>query len=118
MDRFKVNVNGREYFNEALETFEPWENTLGGWTLPGGHAYNTQYRDLTYAGLEIRFDIAAAGQLLEIDFIGATNQSIGDESWGLDNVRVEWRSGGRAVPTAPTGAVVLAGLLAGSRRRR
>lgn len=118
VDRFKVAVNGREYFNEVLETFEPWENALGGWTMPGNHAYNPQYRDLTYANLEIRFDIATAGQLLEIDFIGAANQNIYDEAWGLDNVRVEFRGSGRAVPAAPTGAVVLGGLLAAARRRR
>ncbi|MEA5614574.1 hypothetical protein [Nodularia spumigena] len=118
VDRFKVAVNGREYFNQVLETFEPWENALGGWTIPGNHAYNPQYRDLTYANLEIRFDVATAGQLLEIDFIGAANQNIYDEAWGLDNVRVEFRGSGRAVPSTPTGVVVLGGLLAAARRRR
>jgi len=118
VDRFKVAVNGREYFNQVLETFEPWENSLGGWTIPGNHAYNPHYRDLTYAGLEVRFDIATAGQLLEIDFIGAANQNIFDEAWGLDNVRVVYHDAGRAVPTAPTGAVVLGGLLMAARRRR
>lgn len=118
VDRFKVAVNGHEYFNEVLETFEPWENALGGWTIPGNHAYDPRYRDLTYAGLEVRFNVATAGQLLEIDFIGATSQSIFDESWGLDNVRVVYHDAGRSVPTAPTGAVVLAGLLGAARRRR
>lgn len=118
VDRFIVEINGREYFNEILETFEPWENWLGGWKIQGNHAYNTNYRDISYEALEIRFDIADAGQLLEIDFIGATNQSIHDESWGLDNVRVVYNGPGRMVPGAPTAAVLLGGLLAGARRRR
>jgi hypothetical protein len=117
VDRFQVSVNGTTLFDEALETFEPWENRLGGWEMPGSHAYNTAYRDLTYRGLEIRFDVATPGELLVIDFIGATNQSLGDESWGIDNVRIDLRSG-RSVPASPTAGVVLAGLLAASRRRR
>lgn len=118
VDRFIVQINGQEYFNEVLETFEPWENRLGGWKIQGNHGYNTNYRDISYEALEIRFDIANAGELLEIDFIGATNQSILDESWGLDNVRVVYNGPGRMIPAAPTAAALLGGLLAGARRRR
>lgn len=117
VDRFKVAVNGTVLFSEVLETFEPWENDLGGWTRPGSHAYNPQFRDLIYYGLEVRFDVAEPGELLVIDFIGETSQSIGDESWGIDNVSVVQRSG-RAVPAAPTAMVVLGGLMMGARRRR
>ena len=118
VDRFKVAVNGTVLFNEVLETFEPWENRLGGWELPGSHAYSTQFRDLTYRQLEVRFAISDPGLPLTIDFIGAQNQPIWDESWGIDNVSVVYRDGGRAVPTGPTALVLLGGLLAGGRRRR
>lgn len=118
VDRFKVAVNGTVLFDEVLETFEPWENRLGGWIIPGSHAYNTSYRDLIYRQLEVQFTINDPGLPLTIDFVGAANQSIWDESWGIDNVSVVYRGGGRAVPSGPTGLVLLGGLLAAGRRRR
>lgn len=117
VDRFKVAVNGEVLFSEVLETFEPWENELGGWTQPGRHGYNPQFKDLIYYGLEVRFTVADPGELLVIDFIGETSQSIGDESWGIDNVSVV-RTSGRAVPAGPTSLVLLGGLMMGARRRR
>lgn len=115
-DRFKVAVNGVVLFNEILETFEPWENDLDGWEIPGNHAFNGQYRDLIYRGLEIRFSVADPGSLLEIDFISGSNQPLADESWGLDNVRIVRHA--RAVPAGPTGLVLLGGALVAARRRR
>lgn len=117
VDRFRVAINGVEAFNEVFSNFKPFENRLTGYTLAGRDAYDTRYKDVIYYGLEIRFTITEPSELLVIDFIGGTNQSIGDESWGLDNVSVVQRSG-RMVPSGPTGMVLLGGLLVGGRRRR
>ena len=119
VDRFKVAVNGVILFDEVFRTFGPWESSLSeGWVIAGTHAYDTRYRDVIYAGLEIDFSIENPGELLVIDFIGAANQPIFDESWGLDNVSVLHNGTGRAVPAAPTALALAGGLLVGSRRRR
>ena len=119
VDRFKVAVNGVILFDEVFRTFAPWESSLSeGWVIPGSHAYDTRYRDVIYPELEIRFTVNNPGELLVIDFIGAANQPIWDESWGLDNVRVVHHGDGRAVPAAPTALALVGGLLIGSRRRR
>lgn len=117
-DRFQVAVNGQLLFDEVLTTFSPANNELDGWVTMGRDAYSTQYKDVMYPQLEILFTVEQAGELLAIDFIGGTNQPIHDESWGIDNVRVEYRGGGRTVPGAPTGVVMLGGLVIAARRRR
>lgn len=117
-DRFEVVANGVTIFDEALETFEPWENALGGWTRPEANVYAGWARDLIYREISLDFMLDAEG-VIEIDFIGKQNQILIDESWGIDNVTVRAGAGrGAAVPSAPTAGVLLLGLAGVSRRRR
>lgn len=120
VDRFIVNVNGVAMFSEVLETFDPRENRLTGWSKAGSDAFDTRYPDILYRNLTVSFTMSDPAQAIVIDFVGATTQVMGDESWGLDNVYVVANSTSRsnAVPAAPTALVALGGLLAGSRRRR
>jgi len=121
-DRFQVEANGATVFDQALETFEPWENELGGWERPESNVYAGWARDLIYRDLSVTFAVDADGEALVIDFISLQNQVLIDESWGIDNVRLT-RSTVRgasapAVPSAPTAVVLLGGLLGYGRRRR
>lgn len=120
VDRFKVKANGTTIFNEALETFEPWENWWSAWVQAGTAAYDPAYKDIIVPEIRLNFTVTNPGELLTIDFISEQNQSILDESWGVDNVRVIHNTGrsGAAVPAAPTAALLLGGLLGASRRRR
>jgi len=117
-DRFEVVANGTTIFDEALETFEPWENALGGWTRPEENVFAGWARDLIYREISLDFSLDEAGTIV-IDFIGKQNQALIDESWGIDNVRILAGEGrGAAVPAAPGVAVILGGLAGLSRRRR
>lgn len=117
-DRFEIVANGQTIFDHALETFEPWENELGGWTRPNDNVYAGWARDLIYREISLDFSLDATG-LIEIDFIGKQNQILIDESWGIDNLRITSVVGrGAAVPAAPTAAVVIGGLAGLTRRRR
>ena len=120
VDRFKVRANGSTIFNEALETFEPWENWWSAWVQAGSGAFDPAYKDIIVPQIRLNFTVTDPGELLTIDFVSEQNQPLHDESWGVDNVRVILNSGraGAPVPAAPTAALLLGGLLGASRRRR
>lgn len=118
-DRFQVVANGNKIFDHALETFEPWENALGGWERPSDNVYAGWASDLMYRGLTMNFLVEAGSPLIEIDFISLQNQVLIDESWGIDNVRLSLTQGRSVAVPAPSAAVaLLGGLLGMSKRRR
>ncbi|MEM9374099.1 MAG: hypothetical protein AAGA55_10695, partial [Planctomycetota bacterium] len=117
-DRFRVAVNDETLFDQPLETFEPWENELAGWTRPDENIYAGWAQDLIYRDISIDFTFDGSGPLV-IDFISEQNQILVDESWGIDNVRITQSSvRTQAVPAAPTAALMLGGIGALARRRR
>jgi len=115
-DRMIVDINGRTLFDEALTTHaghtnfrEPdqWGSDLG------FEAWN----DSIYRMIDLYFTLEEGEDIMEIGFFGTAGQGMDDESWGLDNVRLDYFVG--TIP-APSGVAVLlgCGMLAGVRRRR
>lgn len=117
-DSFAVEVNGARLFDEYLTTHDASYNFRLPDEAPGTSASNAQWNDLIYRDIEIGFTLTEPMDELNIDFIGALNQSLIDESWGLDNIRVAFNGRSVSVP-APGGLVLLtAGLTLCSKRRR
>lgn len=85
----------------ALETYSLgytfWDGTIG-------ETYN---QDAVYR-LALQFDYS--GPLLEIDFAGLGLQSIDDESWGLDNLRLTWLAHTQTAAVPAPGVLSLLGL--------
>ncbi len=137
-DYFRIDIDGVNRFRESFanatdDQVQSYVPPAGvelarkvdlGFTGPGGY-----YRDSAYnLGADARFQqFAHTGSSVTIEFWmeGVGLQSLGDESWAMDNLRVEaFTVGGPAVPAVPepsTYALMLAGLAcigAVIRRRR
>lgn len=117
-DSFAVEVNGERLFDEFLTTHDASYNFRLPDESPGTGAVNTQWYDLIYRDIELDFTTSEPMDTFDIAFIGTLNQSLADESWGLDNIRVAFNGRSASVP-APTGLALLGtGLGLCSRRRR
>ena len=121
-DSFNVNINGQTMFSELLEVHILSENFRMPDELPEQNAYNPTWQDQIYRDISIVFDVSEATDHLDFEFFAVLDQTLQDESWGLDNVRVDavgqLRAASIAVP-AP-GALTLMGAGIGllSRRKR
>jgi hypothetical protein len=124
-DSFAVSVNGQTLFDEFLysEAYGPDLNFRNPDETPATNAYNTRWVDSIYRNIELSFELTSATDLLSIDFIGRTTQSVLDESWGIDNIGVRQLPAGRSesTPSVPVpGTLVLlgSGLGLAARRKR
>ncbi len=124
-DSFMVAVNGQTLFNEKLysSAYGTGLNFRDPDEKPVENAYNARWEDSIYRDIEVLVELTEATDLLSIDFIGQTTQSINDESWGLDNVRIEQLSMVRSmmapeVPVPGTLMVLGSGVGLLARRRR
>ncbi|MFG0327032.1 MAG: PEP-CTERM sorting domain-containing protein [Phycisphaerales bacterium JB037] len=113
-DEFGVAVNGNPLFRESFanqhtgQSFR--EPDLGRWHM----GFNNARPDSIYRNIELGFTVEAAERTLRIDFTGYGLQTLSDESWGIDNVRVY----AEVVPAPGSLAVMsLAGLGLARRRR-
>lgn len=114
-DRMIVDINGQTLFDEALTTHSNHANfrEADQWGTNLGYSH---WNDMIFRDVQIEFTLEPGTELIEIDFFGSLNQPMGDESWGLDNVRLEYfRS---VIPTPGTLGVGVGGLALLSRRRR
>ncbi len=121
-DSFTVNINGKKMFDEVMGYSNGWEFKTPD-EFPELNAYDDRWTDLIYRDIEIIFEITELKESFFFEFAGVTTQEIEDESWGLDNVRVERLVDGlgRSVPEvpAPSALIILSsGLGILGRRKR
>lgn len=126
LDRFTVSVGGKSVFDEffsnhrtptglGAQTFQPDENDTFREGLVFNHWNDSIYRDLTIAFTEE--DVPSLETEIVFEAFGL--QSLGDESWALDNVRVSTTDDIGAFVPAPSALMSVAGgLVLTSRRRR
>lgn len=115
-DFFRTKINGTMVFDEFLTNHRGGEDNFriadeGPYDMGWG-----EFKDSVYRDIRVDFLLSDAVSELEFKFRGTTSQSIEDESWGLDNVRVF-----RQLVTVPAPASGLALGIAGlalTRRRR
>jgi hypothetical protein len=112
-DSFQVFVNNAMLFNETfanqhnLQSYHP--PTVGPTPLAYGVANDSIYRDIS-----IDFTLAPTATDIQIRFHSQLSQTMADESWGIDNVRV----GYSVVPSPGSLALLVLGGAMASRRRR
>lgn len=121
-DSFSVVINGTKHFDEFFDAHN-LNNNFKSPELPVQNAYNPNWQDQIYRDVTILFDVTQATDRFDIAFVGSLTQSLQDESWGLDNVRIEsvGQLRGASVPMIPApGALSLfaAGLGLAARRKR
>jgi len=119
-DSFSVSINGVKYFDEFFDAHNI-NNNFKTPELPTQNAYNPNWQDQIYRDVTIIFDVAQATDRFDIQFVGSLTQSLQDESWGLDNVRIETMSQlrGASVPLIPApGALSLLAIGSGLAVRR
>ncbi len=84
---------------QAPQTGAAEKNTLG-------YTFNGTPMDAVY---HFNYTFANSGSALSLNFIGAPNESLANESWGLDNVVVQTNAGPNATPE-PGSVALLCGL--------
>lgn len=122
-DKFTVKANGQTLFDEYLEVHTLENNFRMPDEIPELNAYSSTWRDLIYRDITLYFDVNSDRRRFNFEFIGSLSQGISDESWGIDNVRVEavgqLRGASAPLVPAPASLTLLgAGLGLISRRKR
>ncbi len=115
-DSFQVLLNGDSIFHETFANQHAEQTMtqplLGRSQIAFGNAPDSIYRDITIA-----FELPADdNERLEFSFIDTLSQSLADESWGIDNVRVSYEL--VTTPAPATLGLLMGGTCALSRRRR
>lgn len=114
-DYFEVLINGSLKFSETFATGTLSQSFRPADTGPVHLGFSSAYTDAIYRGITISFTLPDEFSHLKIDFRGRNLQSVGDESWGIDNVSV----GYTVVPApGPTALAACGALMLGGRRRR
>lgn len=114
-DYFEVLINSQLKFSETFATGAGLPQSARQPDIGPMHlGYNTKWHDAIYRDITIEFTLPESAQSIAIDFRGRNLQSVNDESWGIDNVRLSH------TPIPAPGPILLAGLasLAGATRRR
>lgn len=114
-DYFGVKINGLTVLWEAIHSVKLEQNFMMPAVGPVHLGGNSAYKDSIFRDISLSFTLGREVETLRIEFIGLpSSDSLSDESWGLDNVRVS----AHAVPAPGAMAVGLLGGLASLRRRR
>ncbi len=123
-DSFRVDINGETVFNELLEMHWLPNNFRMPDELPTQNAYNQAWQDQIYRDITLQFEVADATDHFDFEFIGTLSQSMNDESWGIDNIRIDAIDpvAPLSVPSVPTPASITLlgaglGLMASKRKR-
>lgn len=120
-DTFSVGINGKTVFDEVMGYSNGWEYRVPD-EFPDLNAFDDRWSDSIYRDIEIVFEITELTESFFFEFAGHTNQELEDESWGLDNIRIERLVDGLGfnapeVP-APSALMVLTGGLGFLGRRK
>lgn len=114
-DTFSVVANGQTLFHEYLSNWAHLPNFRPPDVGPVNLGFDSRWPDSIYRGLSFDFTLPEDAAEIVIHFIGNPNQPINDESWGIDNVSVSYRT----VPTpGAAGLLALGGILIAGRRRQ
>ena len=122
-DGIAVSINGEKVFEELFEVHVLENNFRMPDELPNKNVYHAGWQDQIYRDITLEFVVTEATDLFSFDFLGTPNQALHDESWGLDNVRVDFvsrstRASSPEVPAPASRAILGAGLGLTTRRRR
>jgi len=121
-DTFGIAMNGETLFHEDFFVAHPRHNFRLPDESPEQNVYNQNWADIIYRDITVDLEITEATDRLFIEFIGGTSQSISDESWGIDNILLEYIPSLRiSTPDVPAPGSLLilgAGSGLGVRRRR
>jgi len=114
-DLFEVKINGNILFNEPFSnhSISTLQNFRGPDVGPAQLGFGPD-ADSIYRNIAVNFTVDPAATLIQIKFRGSLNSPITDESWGIDNVRVNYT----LVPSPGSSALLLLGGLIAARRRR
>ncbi len=124
-DNFNVRVDGNNIFSKTFSNDPNKTQTYQGAKLGSGlsaRGFNSDWLDSAYdMGLDSAFkNIFHTGATLTVEWfasgpgwqgINALFGSIHDESWAIDNVRVDLLLNGNPVPLPPTALLLGSGLL-------
>lgn len=117
-DRFEVLANGAVIFSETVANTHTYQSLAlqpeGGRRNIGFHS---GFVDSIYRNITLEFEVPSQAPKVILSWRAVGLQSLTDESWGIDNVRVSYEY--RPLP-APGGLVALLGGVGilGRRRRR
>lgn len=113
-DRFSVKANGATIFSETFANQHSDQSFRRPDVGPVQLGFDSRYLDSIYRKIAVDFTIPDGASSIVLNFGAAGLQGLNDESWGIDNVKVEYST----VPAPGVGALMgLAGLI-GLRRRR
>ncbi|MDF1809610.1 MAG: PEP-CTERM sorting domain-containing protein [Phycisphaerales bacterium] len=121
-DTFGVAMNGETLFHEDFFVAFPIHNFRLPDETPDQNVFHQNWADIIYRDIIVDLEITESTDRLFIEFIGGTSQSIADESWGIDNIMLEYIPSLRvSTPDVPApGSLLLLGASSGFivRRRR
>jgi hypothetical protein len=114
-DLFELKINGNILFNEPFSnhSISTLQNFRGPDVGPAQLGFGTD-ADSIYRNIAVDFTVDPAATLIQIKFRGSLTSPISDESWGIDNVRVNYT----LVPSPGSSALLLLGGVNASRGRR
>ena len=118
-DRFEVRVAssasaGETLFSETFATGHPWQSFRGP-DIGNAHlGFSASWQDAIYRDISVSFELPADAETFSLTFVGVGLQGINDESWGIDNVSVDYS----VVPAPASLSACGLALLFGSHRRK
>lgn len=116
-DRFEVLVHSTVVFSETIANTHTYQSLA--MEPEGGRrhiGFNSSHLDSIYRDVTIEFEVAPHRTSVGLSFRALGLQSLSDESWGIDNVRVTYDY--RPIPAPGALAGLLGGLGLLGRRRR
>lgn len=114
-DYFRVYVNDTMKLNETFATGAGLAQSFRAPDIGPVHlGFSPGWKDAIYRDISIDFTLPEGSRWMWFDFTGFNLQSVSDESWGIDNIRISTT----LVPAPGSLALLLGGAGLLGRRRR